>query len=189
VLVCTLSWILCLACGVGANVVRRCCVQTNWRFEGWAVQAQTADVPGTDVAFLAHPSAYRPPSGKRVFLTSTANRHAGPGWTQGYWQRDGVTRAMAVPGELVNRSNPAVYGTAFTGRMIVTPVGPPGAQAGGAGRLLMLIGMDRGSSLANESGTTSLLENKNLEDPSNPTEWIAAEGDGRLRIDWRGAPT
>eukprot|EP01052_Picozoa_sp_SAG31_P031735 SAG31_NODE_3397_length_4316_cov_48.192317_1_plen_519_part_00 len=152
----------------------------NWRFEGWAVQAQTANVPGTNIAFLAHPSAYRPPSGTRVFLTSTANSHAGPGWTQGYWQQQGSVPATAVPGQLVNASNPAVFGTAFTGRMIVTP---------DTGRLLMLVGMDRTSSPRNETGTTSLLENKNVEDPSHPADWIAAEGDGRIRVDWRGAPT
>ena len=103
---------------------------SNWRFEGWAVQAQTADVPGTNIAFLAHPSAYRPPSGNRVFVTSTANSHGGPGWTQGYWQTDGAVQAAALPYALVNRSNPALHGTAFTGRMIKAD-----------GRLLMLIGM------------------------------------------------
>jgi hypothetical protein len=59
-------------------------------------------------------------------------------------------------------------GTAFTGRMIMAD-----------GRLLMLIGM----------GTVSLLENKNLEDPSNPADWVAAEGDGRIQVDFDGAPT
>ena len=87
----------------------------DWRFEGWAVEAQTGDVPGTDVGFLAHPSAYRPPSGDRIFLTSTANAHAGPGWTQAYWQEGNITRAVAAPSQLVNRSNPAMMGTAFTG--------------------------------------------------------------------------
>jgi hypothetical protein len=91
---------------------------TDWKFEGWAVEAQTGDVPGTEVGFLAHPSAYRPPSGDRVFLTSTANSHAGPGWTQAYWQEENVTRAVALPNQLVNRSNPAMKGTAFTGKHI-----------------------------------------------------------------------
>ena len=122
-------------------------------------------------------------------MTSTANRRAGPGWTQGYWQQDGLTRAVVIPGELVNASNPAVHGTAFTGRMIVTPPLPAEGQHRPVGRLLMLVGMDHGSSLANETSTTSLLENKNLEDPSHPADWVAAEGDGRLRVDWRGAPT
>ena len=87
----------------------------DWRFEGWAVEAQTGDVPGTNVGFLAHPSAYRPPSGDRIFLTSTANAHAGPGWTNAYWQQGNNTRAVALPSQLVNRSNPAMMGTAFTG--------------------------------------------------------------------------
>jgi hypothetical protein len=30
-----------------------------WRFEGWATQAQTEPVPGTDISFLAHPSVVR----------------------------------------------------------------------------------------------------------------------------------
>ena len=81
---------------------------SNWRFEGWAIDAQHSDVPGTNISFLAHPSAYRPPSGGRVFLTSTANTHAGPGWTQGYWQDfkqagGGEVVATALAGPLVNR--------------------------------------------------------------------------------------
>lgn len=68
---------------------------SDWKFEGWPIQAQTEDVPGTGIAFLAHPSAYRPPTGDRIFLTSTANRHAGPGWTQGYWKGAGVAAATA----------------------------------------------------------------------------------------------
>lgn len=81
---------------------------SDWKFEGWPIQAQTEDIPGTGIAFLAHPSAYRPPTGDRIFLTSTANRHAGPGWTQGYWKGAGVAAATALPYELVNGSNPAM---------------------------------------------------------------------------------
>ena len=82
---------------------------TDWKFEGWAVEAQTQNVPGTKISFLAHPSAYRPPSGNRTFLTTTANSHAGPGWTQGYWQVDGTVRATAVRGgPLINGTNPAM---------------------------------------------------------------------------------
>lgn len=51
------------------------------------------------------------------------------------------------------------------------------------GRLLMLIGM------ASAAHPTSILENKNLEDPSNPNEWVAAEGDGHVVVDFTGAPT
>ena len=145
----------------------------DWVFEGWAVEAQSSNVPATKIAFLAHPSAYRPPSGDRVFLTSTANAHAGPGWTQGYWQTDSAVRATALPTALVNRSNPAMLGTAFTARMVVAD-----------GRLLMLIGMARGI-----NNGVSLLENKNLADPSDPTGWVPAEGNGTITIDWTGAPT
>ena len=109
--------------------------------------AETGDVPGTDIGFLAHPSAYRPPSGNRVFMTTTANKQAGPGWTQGYWQTNGTVAAVAAA-PTVNGSNAVVKGTAFTGRMLVTP---------GDGRLLMSIGMAKGT-VGNY-----LLENKNLE--------------------------
>lgn len=115
----------------------------DWRFEGWAVQAQTGDVQGTNVAFLAHPSAYRTPSG-RIFLISTANSHAGPGWTQGYWQSEDETRARALPYQLINRSHPVIAGTPFTARMLVAD-----------GRLLMTVGMDRGA-----KSPVSILENK-----------------------------
>lgn len=161
---------------------------TEWRFEGWAVDASRGAVPGSvpgsnssnssnprGINFLAHPSAYRPPAGDRVFLTSTANSDAGPGWTQGYWQTDGEVAARCVAGQLVNISNPAVRSTAFTGRMVLTP---PTAAAP-VPRLLLLVGMD----------TVSLLENKNLQDPSRPEEWVAAEGDGALTVDFAGAPT
>lgn len=146
---------------------------TDWKFEGWAVEAQTGNVPGTQIAFLAHPSAYRPPTGDRVFLTSTANAHAGPGWTQGYWQAADAVRASASPNPLINRSNPALLSTAFTGRMVVAD-----------GRLLMLIGMASGT-----ANGVSLLENKNLADPSHPADWVPAEGNGTILIDWTGAPT
>ena len=74
----------------------------EWRFDGWVAEAQTGAVPGTSppVDFLAHPSAFRTPSG-RVFLISTANSRAGPGWTQAYWQEPGEVRARAVAGELI----------------------------------------------------------------------------------------
>ncbi len=147
---------------------------SDWKFEGWAVEAQTGDVPGSPgVGFLAHPSAYRPPSGERVFLTTTANSRAGPGWTQGYWQNDSAVRAHALPDKLISEGqNPYMHGTAFTGRMLVAD-----------GRLLMLIGM------SSASNPTSLLENKNLEDPSNPADWVAAEGNGTISVDFAGAPT
>jgi hypothetical protein len=51
------------------------------------------------------------------------------------------------------------------------------------GRLLMLIGM------ASAGHPTSILENKNLEDPSNPSEWVAAEGNGHVVVNFTGAPT
>ncbi len=146
---------------------------SDWKFEGWAVEAQTGDVPGSPgVGFLAHPSAYRPPSGERVFLTTTANGRAGPGWTQGYWQNDSAVRAQAFPKKLISGQNPFMHGTAFTGRMVYVD-----------GRLLMLIGM------GSASHPTSLLENKNLEDPSNPADWLPAEGNGTISVDFAGAPT
>ena len=76
--------------------------QTFDDLDGWVAEAQTGAVPGTSppVDFLAHPSAFRTPSG-RVFLISTANSRAGPGWTQAYWQEPGEVRARAVAGELI----------------------------------------------------------------------------------------
>lgn len=140
----------------------------DWKFEGWPIEAQTGSVAGTGINFLAHPSAYRPPTGNRVFLTSTANKRAGPGWTQGYWQTEGSVKAKAMTDPLVNGSNPAMHSTAFTGRMIVAD-----------GRLLMLIGMNK----------VTLLENKNLEDPSHPQDWVPAEGNGSIQVDFDGAPS
>ena len=70
-----------------------------WRFDGWAVEAETGDVPGTNISFLSHPSAFRTPSG-RIFLISTAGSTTGqkPGWTQGYWQSEDGVRAVACKG-------------------------------------------------------------------------------------------
>lgn len=54
---------------------------SDWRFEGWAVQAQTRDVPGTDISFLAHPTVVRTidnaDPNKKYFMFTTANTHAG----------------------------------------------------------------------------------------------------------------
>ena len=146
---------------------------SDWRFDGWAIEAQTGTVPDTNppVNFLAHPSAYRTPSG-RIFMTSTANTRAGPGWTQAYWQEPGEVAARAVPGELIGPGHPVVQGTPFSARMLVVD-----------GRLLMLVGYDNGKRLV------SLLENKNLDDPSDPAGWVAAEGDGFIHVDFTGAPT
>mmetsp|Transcript_10346 Transcript_10346/g.26500 ORF Transcript_10346/g.26500 Transcript_10346/m.26500 type:complete len:442 (-) Transcript_10346:724-2049(-) len=143
----------------------------GWQFEGWPIEAQTGDVPGTPISFLAHPSAYRTPSG-RIFLISTANSRAGPGWTQGYWQQVNSTVATAAPGPLIDRSHPVVTGIPFTARFVKAD-----------GRLLMLIGMAKGGAPA------SILENRNLADPSNPAEWVAAEGDGHVVVNFTGAPT
>jgi hypothetical protein len=82
---------------------------TDWQFDGWAVQAQTGDVRGTDISFLAHPSAYRTPSG-RIFLTSTANKHAGPGWTAGYWIEPGAVTATALPYPLIQGNHSVIAG-------------------------------------------------------------------------------
>ena len=95
----------------------------------------------------------------------TFNPDARPGDLKGR----GAVAAVALPYELINRTNPAMDGTAFTGRMVRGP----------GGRLLMLIGM----------GNATLLENKNLEDPSRPEDWVPAEGDGHVVVDWDGAPT
>lgn len=73
-----------------------------------------------------------------------------------------------MPYPLINQSNSAVSGTAFTGRMVFAE-----------GRLFMLVGM----------GKPTLLENKNLDDPSNPTDWVPAEGNGSVNIDFTDAPT
>ena len=148
---------------------------SDWRFDGWVVEAQTGAVPGTSppVDFLAHPSAYRTPSG-RIFVISTANSHAGPGWTQAYWQEPGEVRARAVGGQLIGPGHPVVEGTPFTARMLEVD-----------GRLLMLVGMQSGDG----TKLVSLLENKNVHDPSNPADWVAAEGDGHVHIDFAGAPT
>lgn len=95
--------------------------------------------------------------------------------------------ATAVPGQLINSSNPAMPGTAFTGNQCRHVTAPSrslltfltlahnlGRMIFAESRLLMLIGM----------GRTVLLENKNLDDPSNPADWVAAEGDGEIKIDW-----
>lgn len=58
-----------------------------------------------------------------------------------------------------------ITGTPFSGRMI--------GYAGGK-----------------RNHTVSILENKNLDDPSNPADWLAADGtDGQIHVDWTGAPT
>lgn len=145
---------------------------SDWSFEGWVLEAHTRNVPGTAISFLAHPSVYRTPSG-RVFMTTTANSHAGPGWTQGYWQEPNSTVAIACEERLISAGHPVIKGTPFTGRMLVID-----------GRLLMLIGMAHGT-----ANTVAILENKNLHDPSRPEDWVAAEGDGLIRVDWAGSPT
>lgn len=96
----------------------------------------------------------------------------GPGWTQAYWQEPGSVVATAIPGPLLDGSHPVIDGTPFSARMLVAD-----------GRLLMTVGMQSGRSLV------CLLENKNLADPSNPSDWVAAEGDGHIHVDFTGAPT
>jgi hypothetical protein len=140
---------------------------SKWRFDGWAIEAQTGNVTGSDINFLAHPSAYRTPSG-RIFMISTAHGRGETAWTQGYWQEANGVVAQALPYQLINRSHPDVRGVPFTARMLFAE-----------GRLLMTVGM----------GHVSLLENKNLEDPSRPEDWQAAEGDGQLIVNFTGAPT
>jgi hypothetical protein len=76
--------------------------------------------------------------------------------------------AASLPYELVNRSNPALLGTAFTARLIMME-----------GRLLMMLGM----------GGVTMLENKNLQDPSHPEDWVPAEGNGTVEVNFAGAPT
>jgi len=139
---------------------------SNWRFDGWAIESQTGNITGSDITFLAHPSAYRTPSG-RIFMISTAHGRGETAWTQGYWQEADEVVAHALPYQLVNRSHPGIQGVPFTARMLFAE-----------GRLLMTVGM----------GHVSLLENKNLEDPSRPEDWHSVEG-GQLMVNFTGAPT
>lgn len=146
---------------------------SNWQFEGWAAEAVTGNVPGSNISFLAHPSAYRTPSG-RVFMISTANSVGSNDqiWTQGYWQEENSTAAVPLPYQLINQSHPVIKTNAWTARMVLAD-----------GRLFMTIGE------AKTNMPTAILENKNLEDPSNPAEWVAAEGDGHIDVDFSTAPT
>lgn len=143
-----------------------------WRFDGWAVQAETGDVPGTNISFLSHPSAFRTPSG-RVFMISTAGSTTGqkPGWTQGYWQsKDGV-QAVACKGPLITESHPGVEGVSMSARLIYAD-----------GRLLMVTGIE----IPSQHRMVTILENKNLDDPSHSEDWV---GLGVIKVNFTGAPT
>ena len=143
-----------------------------WRFEGWAIEAETGDVPGTNISFLSHPSAFRTPSG-RVFMISTAGSTTGqkPGWTQGYWQsKDGV-RAVACDGPLISESHPGVQGVSMSARLVYAD-----------GRLLMVTGIEKPS----QHRIVTILENKNLDDPSHSKDWF---GIGAINVNFTGAPT
>ena len=131
---------------------------TSWRFEGWVVQAETGDVPHTNITFLSHPSAYRTPSG-RIFVISTAGAlHSQvPGWTQCYWQeKDKVSATGLCNGgrPLIDASHPGVFGSSMSARLIFAD-----------NRLFMVTGME----ILSQHRRVSILENTNLEDPSNRT--------------------
>eukprot|EP00945_MAST-04E_sp_MAST-4E-sp1_P001830 g1830.t1 len=143
-----------------------------WRFDGWAVEAETGDVPGTNISFLSHPSAFRTPSG-RIFLISTAGSTTGqkPGWTQGYWQSEDGVRAVACKGPLISESHPGVEGVSMSARLIYAD-----------DRLFMVTGIEKPS----QHRMVTILENKNIEDPSHSEDWF---GLGVVKVDFTGAPT
>ena len=143
-----------------------------WRFDGWAVEAETGDVPGTNISFLSHPSAFRTPSG-RIFLISTAGSTTGqkPGWTQGYWQSEDGVRAVACKGPLISESHPGVEGVSMSARLIYAD-----------DRLFMVTGIEKPS----QHRMVTILENKNIEDPSHSEDWL---GLGVVKVDFTGAPT
>ena len=148
---------------------------TSWRFEGWVVQAETGDVPHTNITFLSHPSAYRTPSG-RIFVISTAGAlHSQmPGWTQCYWQeKDEVSATGLCNGgrPLIDASHPGVFGSSMSARLIFAD-----------NRLFMVTGME----ILSQHRRVSILENTNLEDPSNRNEW---KGLGAIHVNFTGAPT
>lgn len=143
---------------------------SRWRFDGWVLEAETTNIPSTNISFLAHPSAYRTPNG-RIFLISTANTHAGPGWTQGYWQEPDSTVAVATRGPLITSAHAGVYGKSYSARLMFAD-----------GRLLMVTGLEK-SSVGQQ---VSVLENTNLDDPSNPDDWRPV---GKIVVDFTGAPT
>lgn len=149
----------------------------RWRFDGWAIEAGTGDVPGTNVSFLSHPSAYRTPSG-RIFMIATAGSTTGqrPGWTQGFWQPaevsdGGGVRAVASGGPLITASHPGVEGVSMSARLVFAD-----------GRLLMVSGVE----VPAQNRMVTILENKNLDDPSHSDEWV---GLGSVIVNFTGAPT
>ena len=148
---------------------------TSWRFEGWVVQAETGDVPHTNITFLSHPSAYRTPSG-RIFVISTAGalHSQKPGWTQCYWQEKDEVSATGVCNDgkpLIDASHPGVFGSSMSARLIFAD-----------NRLLMVTGME----ILSQHRRVSILENLNLHDPSNRSEW---KGLGAIHVNFTGAPT
>ena len=150
----------------------------RWRFDGWAIEAGTGDVPGTNVSFLSHPSVYRTPSG-RIFMIATAGSTTGqrPGWTQGFWQAAEVSdrgvgvRAVASGGPLITASHPGVEGVSMSARLVFAD-----------GRLLMVSGVE----VPAQNRMVTILENKNLDDPSHSDEWV---GLGTVIVNFTGAPT
>ena len=135
-------------------------------------------MPGTNISFLSHPSAYRTPSG-RIFLISTAGSTSGqkPGWTQGYWQssegggQDDVRAVACGGGPLIDATHSGVTGVSMSARLLFAD-----------GRLLMVSGIEK---LASHRMVT-ILENKNLEDPCRSEDWV---GVGTVHVNFTGAPT
>ena len=147
----------------------------SWRFEGWVLQAETRDIPNTNITFLSHPSAYRTPSG-RIFVISTAGalHSQRPGWTQCYWQEENQVEASGICNDgkpLIDESHPGVIGSSMSARLIFAD-----------NRLLMVTGIEK----LTENRMVTILENKNLNDPSNPNEW---KGLGVIKVNFTGAPT
>jgi hypothetical protein len=146
---------------------------SRWRFDGWVVQAETRDVPTTNISFLSHPSAYRTPSG-RIFMISTAGSRKGqkPGWTQGYWQSsDGVSAEACGGGPLIDATHPGVVGVSMSARLVYAN-----------GRLLMVSGIEKPT----QHRMVTILENKNVHDPCHSEDWV---GVGTVHVNFTGAPT
>ncbi len=148
---------------------------TSWRFEGWVLQAETRNLPYTNITFLSHPSAYRTPSG-RIFVISTAGalHSQKPGWTECYWQEHDQVEASEICNggkPLIDESHPGVVGSSMSARLIFAD-----------NRLFMVTGIE----ILSQHRKVTILENKNLDDPSDPNEW---KGLGVIDVNFTGAPT
>ncbi len=205
----------------------------DWRFEGWAVEAQTGPVPGTSngfakklacnatpslgylregsgklpkcgpANFLAHPSVIETESAdpnKRFFMITTASTHAGPpSWTQGYYSADAINFVPIADfvlrsfGDWAKLAGCNENTGSFSARMLWVEPEPGTSEKR---RLLMLIHVDaqprtcrsyRGP-IGRGFPDPFVLENKNLEDPGNVSEWRIADGTYNGQLSLSGVP-